>query len=1026
MATISSGVGLISGFPIEDVVSQLMEIEARPLRLLQQRLAEVQSVRTAYMDLSSRLLALRASISRFDEASFFRAARATSSNSNVLVASASEGATSGNYVFTVHSLVTNHQLISDGFADADQTPVGSGTITLELGNGKLDRATPLDVLNGHQGVRRGQIRITDRSGASAEINLSTAVTIQDVLDAINSATGIQVQATVSGDHIVLTDQTGQTSSNLIVEDLANGHAAADLGIAGSVAADTLTGSDIVELVESTPLRLLNDGNGVYRQHIISTETQGDFQISLRDGVTSFQVDLSGLLRHATKLAVLNSGNGVRLGTIRITDRSGASAEIDLSSATTVQDVLDAINNASGIDVTASVSGSHLLITDNTGSEDSNLKIEDVSGYAARDLGILANVSASAVTGDDIHRVETVGDVLRAINYAEGNPGTLAASLTSGGNGIVLTDSSAGSGTTTVTALNNSTAAEDLGILGSSDTGTITSRDLIAGLNTVLLRSLNGGSGVTTGTVRFQARDGTITDIDLSAAQTVQDILDTINATTSTSKISAAINAAGNGILITDSSGGSGSLVIQDISGTTAADLNIAGSYQADSVDGGSAQLQYVSKSTLLADYNYGQGVAAGRFRITNSAGQSVVIDLTQSDDVALADVIEEINGSGINVTARINDTGDGLLIEDNAGGAGRLTIEEDGSTTAADLHILGQADEGETTIDGSLAIEVEIDADDTLNDVVTKINSTTNLVSAGVINDGSVSNPYRLSLTSQLSGTRGEIVFDPGDVDISMNTLIPARDAVISLGGTGAEIPILITSSTNSLTNVIESVTIDLVGTDDDPVTISVSKDVDSIVEAISTFVDKFNDVLERIDELTAYNAETGERGVLLGDGTVLRIQSRLRSQLTTAVTGADSAVQRLTDLGISVARDGTLRFDEDEFREVFAAHPEAVEQFFTLSDTGFGERLDEELENLTDSYTGLLARHDDALENREELFNNRIEAMQELLDQKEERLRRQFQAMERALASLQAQQSALGSLSAISTLSLYQNLGGF
>ncbi len=317
-----------------------------------------------------------------------------------------------------------------------------------------------------------------------------------------------------------------------------------------------------------------------------------------------------------------------------------------------------------------------------------------------------------------------------------------------------------------------------------------------------------------------------------------------------------------------------------------------------------------------------------------------------------------------------------------------------------------------------------MDADDTLNDLAAKIDAATNLANAVVINDGTSSSPYRLTVTSGLSGTRGEMVFDPGDVGVSLTTLIEARDAVMSLGGAGAESPILITSSTNTLTNVINKVTIDLVGTDDDPVTISVSQDVDAIVGAISNFVDKFNSVAGRIDELTAYDAETGERGALLGDGTVMRIESRLRQQILNPVVGADSAVQRLGSIGISVRRDGTLDFDEDEFREVYAESPEAVEKFFTLSETGFGERLDAALESLTDSFTGLLARRDDSLEDREELFNKRIEALGDLLLKKEERLRREFQAMERALSALQAQQSALSNLTIIQPLSLYQRSG--
>jgi flagellar hook-associated protein 2 len=89
------------------------------------------------------------------------------------------------------------------------------------------------VLNGTQGVRRGVVRITDREGGTAKIDLTTAVTLDDVLDAINSQSTANVKASVQGDHLVITDLTGAATGTLTVKDLSGGYAAADLGIAGS-------------------------------------------------------------------------------------------------------------------------------------------------------------------------------------------------------------------------------------------------------------------------------------------------------------------------------------------------------------------------------------------------------------------------------------------------------------------------------------------------------------------------------------------------------------------------------------------------------------------------------------------------------------------------------------------------------------------------------------------------------------------------------------------------------------------------
>src|SRR5512143_3055021 len=61
MGTISTGTGLISGLDIQGIVKQLMDIESRPLLLLQQRIAATKQQQTAYMTLSATLLAAKAS-----------------------------------------------------------------------------------------------------------------------------------------------------------------------------------------------------------------------------------------------------------------------------------------------------------------------------------------------------------------------------------------------------------------------------------------------------------------------------------------------------------------------------------------------------------------------------------------------------------------------------------------------------------------------------------------------------------------------------------------------------------------------------------------------------------------------------------------------------------------------------------------------------------------------------------------------------------------------------------------------------
>ena len=72
---------------------------------------------------------------------------------------------------------------------------------------------------------------------------------------------------------------------------------------------------------------------------------------------------------------------------------------------------------------------------------------------------------------------------------------------------------------------------------------------------------------------------------------------------------------------------------------------------------------------------------------------------------------------------------------------------------------------------------------------------------------------------------------------------------------------------------------------------------------------------------------------------------------------------------------------------------------------------LDDVLDELTREFDGVIARRSNLLDNQQELLNDRIENLNLLLDAKRAQLEAQFLAMEKALAVLQGQQNALGTL---------------
>jgi flagellar hook-associated protein 2 len=422
------------------------------------------------------------------------------------------------------------------------------------------------------------------------------------------------------------------------------------------------------------------------------------------GAGSLSFRFGRVVDEAIALSELNAGQGVERGKIRITDRSGASAEIDLRFAQNIDDVIAAINAADAINVTASVSDDRILLTDNTGQTTANLRVQEVgTGQTAADLGLAAiSVAASSAAGNDVLSLSgdtslaalndgagldfsealddlqvslrdgttlsidfqdeiTLGEILQTIN--EVDPVRLKAEIGPDGDRLILTDlSTDNGGTFAVTDPFDGATAEKLGLTQTAAGGVITGARLLGGLKSSLLSSLAGGQGLALGLLSLTDRAGTAATVDLSSAETLEDVVDAINA--AGAAITARVNDARNGLVLTDESGGAGNLVVANGDGTTqtAEKLKLSVNAAVSSINSGSLDLQVISRQTTLASLNGGQGVGAGTFVIYDSSGVARSFKPLASELKSIGELIDEINDAGFGVTARINDTGDGIAI----------------------------------------------------------------------------------------------------------------------------------------------------------------------------------------------------------------------------------------------------------------------------------------------------------------------------------------------------------------------------
>lgn len=218
------------------------------------------------------------------------------------------------------------------------------------------------------------------------------------------------------------------------------------------------------------------------------------------------------------------------------------------------------------------------------------------------------LSDGSTVAVNLATAKTVGDVIDAINAAGGTK--LTASIPAGSTGIQLKDNTNGAGTTTVTQINGSQAAQGLGITGGASGKTITGKAVIASLDSTLISSLSGGAGLSLGSIRLTDRAGNSTVVNLSNASSVQDVLDDIN-NNGTAKLTASLKSSGNGIQITDTSGGTGSFSIVDSGGRagTSSKLGIGGTFANNqtTVQGGRPAEAMDNQQHIAVVFERGQG-----------------------------------------------------------------------------------------------------------------------------------------------------------------------------------------------------------------------------------------------------------------------------------------------------------------------------------------------------------------------------------------------------------------------------------
>lgn len=350
------------------------------------------------------------------------------------------------------------------------------------------------------------------------------------------------------------------------------------------------------------------------------------------------------------------------------------------------------------------------------------------------------------------------------------------------------------------------------------------------------------------------------------------------------------------------------------------------------------------------------------------------------------------------------------------------------------------------TSKGQIDEKFLIQGSDSLNSVMSKVNNSK--LGVTMFYD---SYSDKVTMTRKETGVYNEngqeIEFTDGDFLTQVlgfqngdsGNYIKAENATFTVNG--------LETSRQSNTFSINGVTFTLKKTTDTPVTINVNNDNDALFENIKNFVDKYNELVEKIEkklsepkykdylpltddekeELSETQQEKWENmaksGILRNDSILSGLITQMRTAIYSAVNqdDLDSAMKSLSAIGITTTADFTtakLEINESKLKAAIEKDPNSIELLFNGTGATDGQKgviqrlydkvnatMDQLKERAGNSYSVnnqfTIGRQLDDLDDRIERFEDRLADL-------ETRYYSQFTAMEKAIQKANSQAAYL------------------
>lgn len=175
------------------------------------------------------------------------------------------------------------------------------------------------------------------------------------------------------------------------------------------------------------------------------------------------------------------------------------------------------------------------------------------------------------------------------------------------------------------------------------------------------------------------------------------------------------------------------------------------------------------------------------------------------------------------------------------------------------------------------------------------------------------------------SGTGTLAVGDEFTIDVFSPTLQDAQDAVIQVGN------LTVTKDSNTITDVIQGVTLDLLKADSSQtIDVSITEETSGIKGLVDEFLAAYNEAISYLNDQLSFDPDVEEAKPLLGDTTATLLKRQLQNLITSIVPGSSSGLNSLAQLGVSTDPEtAELSLDDSKFNSALASNVQDVTRLF-------------------------------------------------------------------------------------------------